>query len=453
MKPLFNQSGLPMFEFLVDDSEESGVKCVSIVTDPAFGNSAIRFEKTKPKFIALGDKKQQIIAGFIILANVPVYRIDPEFGEYMGYFSPATIRKIVEKYHAEMLTNQVNLDHDNEAYIDAFMVEDYIVDSEARIADLKAKGIEHVNAMGSWYGAFKVRDPKVFEAIDNSGNATGFSVEAYLDKFMKEFNQDVKNKIISTKVNQKMKKINKTLKEKILSIFTEIEKLERCLVPELAFEIEWSEVGQPVNKIVVDENGNETMTPVGPGEFPCEEGIVVVDAQSNLVEVRELPAQPEVEVPEVEVEAPEVPVASGETSVSGSTETIAAIVDEQSGPAPSGSTETVVSGSTEIQTSGATKCGIEKSILEIVGTNDGEYTVLVKVQGGIVVEATAQSMVDLMLAKQTEIDALKLSVQTLEAKMKEPITDPILAPETPAVDFSKLSQYEKLMYKKGLKAV
>lgn len=76
MKPLFQQTGLPVFEFLIDDSQESGVKCVSIVSDPAFGVGAIRFDKDapKPKYIALGDKKQQIIAGFIILANVPVYR-------------------------------------------------------------------------------------------------------------------------------------------------------------------------------------------------------------------------------------------------------------------------------------------------------------------------------------------------------------------------------------------
>jgi hypothetical protein len=64
--------------------------------------------------------------------------------------------------------------------------------------------------------------------------------------------------------------------------------------------------------------------------------------------------------------------------------------------------------------------------------------------------------VDLMLAKQQEVDALKLQVVALEEKIKEPIGDPILAPEpkvlTPA-EFQKLSAYEKLMYNRGLQAV
>ena len=74
---------LPTFEFIIDDTFESGVKAIAIVTDPAFGSAALRFDNDipKPKFVAFGEKKKQIIAGFLILANTPVYRVDPEFGE------------------------------------------------------------------------------------------------------------------------------------------------------------------------------------------------------------------------------------------------------------------------------------------------------------------------------------------------------------------------------------
>ena len=440
---------LPVFEFLIDDTLESGVKAVSIVSDPAFGSSTVYFSKDKPRFVALEAQKKQIVAGFSLLANVPVFRVDPEIGEYMGFFSPETIEKIVDKYHKEMLTNQVNLEHSENAFIDAYMVEDFIVNTEQRVEDLKAKGITHANAMGSWYTAFKIKDAKVFQAIVNSGNATGFSVEAFLDKVMVDFNVEVKNNFINNKVQAKMKKVNKSLKEKILAIFTEVEKLERALCPELAFEIEWTEVGAPVSKVVVNENGEESLQPVGQGEFACEYGVVVVDEASNLVEVRDLPAEV---IPEVEIELPEVPEVSGDTSISGSTESVLAVSGDTE-VVVSGTTETVVEDSIETPLSGATKCGMEKSILEIVGTNDGEYTVLVKVVGGVVVEATAQSMVDLMLSKQQEIDALKLSVTTLQAKLKEPITEPILTPEVPALDFSKMTTYEKLMYNRGIKPV
>jgi len=310
------KQALPLFEFLIDDSEESGVKTVSIVGDPAFGSSLIAFGKEKPRFVALAGKKKQIVAGFSLIPNVPVYRVDAEIGEYLGFFSKETIEKIVEKYHAEMLSNRVNLEHDSNAYIDAFMVEDYIVNSEFQVQDLASKGITHPNAIGAWYTAFKIKDISVFNSIVESGQGTGFSVEAFLDRVMVDFNREVKNIIINNKVKSEMKKVNKSLKEKILAIFTQDEKFERALVPELAFEIEWTEIGEPVNKVIVNENGEESLQPVGAGEFITEMGIILVDESSNLVEVRELPAEPVVEEPEAPVEeTPEVPMpeVSGDT--------------------------------------------------------------------------------------------------------------------------------------------
>lgn len=441
---------LPTFEFIIDDTLESGVKCVSIVADPAFGSAMITLEGQK-KFVTFAEKKKkQICAGLSLIPNVPIYRMDEELGEYMGYFSVETIEKIVDKYHQEQLSNKVNVNHNSDAYIDAYLVEDYIVNSQSRVEDLKAMGIEHPNIIGAWYTAFKIKDPQIFANIEESGNATGFSVEAFLDRVMVNMREEVKNNIINKQIQIEMKKNNKTIKEKILQIFAS-ENLERTLVPELALEIEWSEIGAPVNKITVNPDGSETLQPVGQGEFITDKGIVVVDEQSNLVEVRDLPEQPEVEVP---VETPEAP-ASGDTVVSGSTEPVLAIdpitgVEAPPTEVPTGSTETV-SGETAV-----VKSGVQKSIMEIVGTTDGTYNMTVVVQGGIVVSAEAVNTVDLMLAKQQEVDALKLQVVALEQKVKEPIGDPILAPEpkvlTPA-EFQKLSAYEKLMYNRGLEAV
>ena len=156
------KKNIPTFQFVIDDSEESGVKAISIVGDPAFQSSMITFSKEKPKFVALADKKyKQICAGLSLIPDVPVYRVDEIFGEYYGVFSKETIEKIVEKYHMEMNMNKLNLNHDENSFIDAFMVEDFIVDSEARVADLKLKGIEHPNIMGAWYTAFKIKDKNV----------------------------------------------------------------------------------------------------------------------------------------------------------------------------------------------------------------------------------------------------------------------------------------------------
>lgn len=456
------ENQLPLFEFIIDESTATGVKAVSIVMEPAFGSAAIRFDEDapKPKFVAFGEKKQQIIAGFLILANTPVYRVDPEFGEYMGFFSPETITKIIEKYHEEMLTNQVNLDHNNEAYIDAFMIEDYQVNTKERVADLAAKGLEHPQAFMSWYGALKIKDTEVFNAIDASGEMTGFSVEAFLDRVMVDFNAEVKNNIIQLKVKEEMAKNNKTIKERILAIFTDDEapevietevvetKLEQALVPELALDIQWGEIGEPVMQVVPaeTEDGEPTYTPIGQGEFVTDMGIIVVDESSNLVEVRELPVE-EVEEPVVEDELAvdedgnpiEVPAPSGDT------ETIA---EDAEIVVPENPTEPSATGVTETVTP---TLGIDKSILEIVGTNRGEFVIIGFIdEEGNVVEAVYQSMQDLLLESQTKIDSLSAENAELLEKMKEPITDPILTPEPTPLEWDKMTVHQKYMHKKRL---
>jgi len=450
---------LPVYEFTIDDSDIAGVKTVSIVSDPAFGSSAVYFSKQKPKFITLGDVKKQIVAGLSLIPNVLIYRVDPETGlEYNGFFSAETIEKIVDKYHKEMLTNQVNLEHNPKAYIDAYLLEDYIVNSDARVEDLKLKGIEHENIMGSWYTSFKIENTEVFDKIMNSGDATGFSVESFLDKELVQF----KNNIITSKLKSEMKKINKSLKDKILAIFTDIEKFERVLVPELAFEIEYTEVGQPVNKIIVDENGVETMELVGKGEFVTENGIIVTDEASNLVEIRELLVEP---APEVEVEVEPMAVSgvtgtTGQTKMRGIDTPINALVDlTKDGMylidvlVEGGLIKDAVMNTQSTLLSKQYNFGdMEKRLKELIPSDkQGSYTINVDVNSdGEYVWGSISSWTSLKFHSESELEALKATIVKLEADMKAPITDPILTPETPAVDYSKLSAYEKLMHNKGL---
>jgi hypothetical protein len=446
---------LPVYQFIIDDSIESGVKAISLVDDPAIMSNFVVFENEvqKPKYFK-SDEFEQVVFGIALQPDLPIYRIDQETGqEYYGVFTKETIKKIVQKFHKQLQSNKVNLMHNSNAYIDAYMFNDYIVESDLQIEHLKTKGILDAK-IGSWVVAYKIENPKVFQSVLN-GDFKGFSVECYLDTVLMPMFRD---KILDKKIKKEMKKINRSLKEKILSLFTELEKFTRSLVPELAFEIEWTEVGAPVSKIIVDENGEETLQPVGQGEFVTELGIVVVDEQSNLVEVRELPAEPEVETPEVEEpemelpeESPEVPIITGDTGTTMGADMDACVADLIA----QGKTEEEAWAICQASVNGLEeeipmKRGIEKTVLEVVGTSDGEYTILVKVEGGIVTSATVQSMTDLMFEKEKEISELKEKNEQLEEKIKEPIGDPILQPETPTLDWNKMTAYEKMMHKKGM---
>ena len=405
---------IPTFQFVIDDSEESGVKAISIVGDPAFQSSMITFSKEQPKFVTLANKKKQICAGLSLIPDVPIFRSDPFYGEYYGFFSKETIEKIVEKYHYEMNSNKLNLDHNEDAFIDAFMVEDYIVNTEARVEDLKSKGIEHENIMGAWYTAFKIKDKNVFEQIESGEVGTGFSVEAFLDKIIVQMNKNN---------NFNMKKDKKTLLEKIIAIFSTEETFERALVGELGFSIEWSEVGAPVNKITVDTEGVETLEPVGVGEFITDAGVIVVDESSNLLEVRELPVEEPV-VEEPVVEAPvEEPMAEGDPVIE--EPVVEAPVEEAPIEEPSADVKI-------------------KTIGEIVGDVDGEYYIKVVVSGGAVTEAEVSSETNLLKAS---VDALLAKNTELLAKLEEPIGDPIIQAEVEVKPFNQMSAYEKAMQK------
>ena len=411
------KKNIPTFEFMIDESAESGIKAISIVSDPAFKSSFVTFSKPKPTFIQFKDKKKRICAGLSLIPNVAVFRVDEEFGEYYGFFSAETIEKIVEKYHEEMVSNKVNMNHDENAFIDAFMVEDFIVNSESRVQDLKGMGIEHENIMGAWFTAFKIKDEVTFEAIEKNqeeGNPTGFSVEAYLGKLLVQMRDNNNDK----KIEIEMKKDKKNLLEKIVSLFG-MDNFERMLVPELGVEIEWTEVGSPVNVVTVDAEGAETLAPSGPGEFVTDAGTIVVDEGSNLVEVREAEV---VEEPPVEEPVEEVPM-----------------VDDVIVP------EVPVEEPVE-EVPGDVK---SKTIGELVGDTDGTYMVKVVVVDGEVTEAEVSSETNMNLLKE-QVETLSKEVQKLQTKLDEPIGEPVLEAVIVEKDISKMNAYEKVMYERSL---
>jgi hypothetical protein len=406
---------LPIYEFLIDDSLESGVKCISIVPDPAFKSKAILFHKTKPLFVEMASSKpkKRKICGLALIPNVLIFRQDETTGEnYYGFFSAETIEKIVEKFHDENNNNNVNLNHDAKQNVDAVLIEDYIVDSQARVEDLKLKGITHENIMGSWAVTYKIKNEEVFNSIIENqrlGNPVGLSVEAILDTFLVQMSLGI------TKNNMKkeMKKNYKSLMDKIIDIFRK-EELERALVPELGFEVIYGEVGQPVQQVTIDAEGNETLTPLGPGEFKTDTGIIVVDDSSNLVEVRDLPVEEE---PEVEVEIPDLMLPAEDMPVE---------------DMPSGDTT-----NTEMKEETPNEEKLDETEIKL---SDVDIKLNNEIEKFNILQARFDEI-------QKEVDSLKTENNELKEKMKEPINEPVLDAPIDKKDWAKMSAFEKALYK------
>lgn len=167
--------------FEIDPNDKgTGVKTISLVDEPALESDFVAFSKNKPQYVELKiEGYKQIVAGLALIPDKDIIRMSG--GEkYLAYFTKESIEKIRNKFHKEQMTSNVNVDHSQDDYINAYLIESFIVDSPERLADVTAKGIKDA-VLGSWFVAYKIEDEKVFnEVLD--GKLKGFSVEIFVNK-------------------------------------------------------------------------------------------------------------------------------------------------------------------------------------------------------------------------------------------------------------------------------
>ena len=411
------ENKIPTFEFLIDDSEDSGVKTLSVVTSPAMESSFITLDKQdkKSKYVFIDkDEKQYkgIVAGLAIIPDKMIFRQDEEGNDYQGFFSIETIEKIRNKYHKEVMNlKSVNIEH-SDVFIDAFLIESYILDTEERVNEVKSKGIEEAT-LGSWFTAFKIENKEVFNACV-SGVFNGFSVEAFLDR---ELKLSVNNNNFK-KIKTMKKNLLERLKMRVNKILDEVN-FEESLVPELNVTLVWDEVGSDVTKTYVNDDELEVTEPIGVGEFVVEDGrIIVVDENSMLVEVRDAVVEEELVEEEVVIVEPEV---SGDT-----------VVEEELVE------EVVIENDIAAATLG--------ELIDV--TKDGSYSISVVVLDGVITEANVSAEQNLIAQELND------KIKELELKLSEPIAEPKLT-DKKVIDGEvlELTVYEKIAKRKGIQTV
>ena len=426
-------------EFLIDDSVETGVKTISLVDSPAMESDFIAFSKEKKsKYIQLeteGEYKQ-IVAGLSMIPDKLIYRIDPDSGSnYYGYFSQDTIEQIRTKYHKEMQTSNVNLDHDDKQYVEAYLVESYLLNTEARVEEVKAQGIEEA-VLGSWYTQFKIEDEEVFQKVLD-GEYNGFSIEAYLNK---ELTASLKNKFkekekkMKTNLIDKFKAFLVTLEEEESEVVTDETTLESALVPELDVTVNWGEVDAEVTKTYKNEDDEEVTEAIGQGEFVIEDGrTIVVGDDSNLIEVK--PAEVVEDEPVVEEEEVKTEVKAEEVVAEVKTEVKAA--DE---PVVEPTTEPVVEEE-------GMPAEVTAWLKKIAGDfEDGDIYLSFYKEDGALTYGSVSTWSNIKLSAE------KLAkITELETKLSEPAAEPKLTDSIiTSGEAKELTVYETVMKRKGL---
>ena len=182
----------PLYKAKITD-KETGLFTVSLVDYPAVESDFQYFNADrKPLSFKVENEEKRIVTGCIMRADHPIYRIGPSGYEYYIVFEKETIEMMVEKWLAEGLSNNVNLMHNPDKYVDGlYLKEVYFKDIERNI---NPKGYEDIED-GSLFGTYKVLNDEVWDEI-KKGTFKGFSLEGFFDMVEVEKDKDIEDEII-----------------------------------------------------------------------------------------------------------------------------------------------------------------------------------------------------------------------------------------------------------------
>lgn len=164
----------------------TGIDAISLVDVPAVQRNFLCFSEDQKPVELKFDNSKHIITGVVCLADTPIYRYNEKYGEYYVVFTKETIQKMVEKFARMDLFKSVNLQHDDEKFVDGiYMIESYIVNSGRGIAPVEFSDIPD----GSWVASYKVDNEDLWKEIVNGKKLNGFSLQGLFNLSPEKFEE------------------------------------------------------------------------------------------------------------------------------------------------------------------------------------------------------------------------------------------------------------------------
>lgn len=284
---------LPLYKVVLN-SDDDGMDFNAFVDYPATQKNAYFFDKQEPKVKHHFNDEKRIVTGVAIAANIPIYRRDQQGNEYNLFFPPSVVREMGRRMMKKGYMHNLNSMHDENKQIKgAYLEEIYYID--------KARGHNAPDIFkdqnlqdGTMIVSYFVEDDKEWAKWKN-GTYKGFSIEAWFDIEKVNF----KNQI-------QMSETKKTLKERILAIFTDEEIVAAKVFAETTTSsgerMKWEgdlTVGTPV-MLVTEES--DIVASEGTYNLPEMNLVIMVDANGLVAEIEEVTEEPTEEVTEEVIE-------------------------------------------------------------------------------------------------------------------------------------------------------
>ena len=192
---------LPTYNALISDENE-GILVISLVDAPATETNWMCFKEQENIKFSIVNEDEHILAGVVMVADKPIYRIAPDGTEYYIVFSKDVIKRMAEKMLDDNTFNNIDIQHDGN-----IIPRDKVKLVELFIAD-EAKGIKpnYLDVPdGSLLANYKIYDDELWN-MAKSGVLNGFSLEGVFSTIRYEHNKNIKHNKMS-KIKEMLKSI------------------------------------------------------------------------------------------------------------------------------------------------------------------------------------------------------------------------------------------------------
>lgn len=181
-----DETQLPLYEILIDENDETGMKLISLVDAPAIGIKGMMFHKEAPsQFHFQTEKEKQVIVGPALIPDLKIKRKDEDGNEYYVMFSAATIEKMVQKFNKVGSNRRINIDH-SDRMADGFIMEDWIIEDPTYD---KSKKYGFELPVGTYMIKVKIEDQDFWMNEVKGEGKFGFSIEGLLDQKLVSLSQ------------------------------------------------------------------------------------------------------------------------------------------------------------------------------------------------------------------------------------------------------------------------
>ena len=278
------------YNAVFNPEQVDGVFGISLVKNPAMeGNFVALSEQEKKQTIQFKevDKEQRILIGLVLEPNKPIYRFNEKTKEEFNIvFNEDTIKNLSYSFFKNGFQTNSTIEHDSKisgvTFVESWIVQDSKKDKSA------IYGFSY--PVGSWVATMKVDDDTIWNDYVKTGEVLGFSIDAMLD--LQEIN-------LKSEVN--MSKVESTFLDSLTTLLGLNKEVEQPI------EVKLGEVKTADGELSIMYDGDELTigsdmfviqdelrVPIPEGEYITEMGILVVDAESKLIEVKEVEAEEEI---------------------------------------------------------------------------------------------------------------------------------------------------------------